>query len=204
MSAGGFERREPILQDEELVRRFQRGETDAFDPLYRRYRDQALRMAYLITGSRSDAEDVVQETFVSCYRQLGRLREPSRFRPWLLRSLTRAAWRACCKAGREEPVPEFFESACGAGESALEPVLRRETADRLYRALRTLDPKRRTIVVLYYWDEMSVREIARVTGCLEGTVKSRLHSARTLLRQALENDEGVIKEVHTHEKGYAG
>lgn len=189
------------MEDEELVRRFQQGERDAFDPLYRRYRDQALRMAYLITGSRSDAEDVVQETFVTCYRQLAKLREPSRFRPWLLRSLSRAAWRACARSRREEPVPEFYETACGAAESALEPVLRDEGTARLYLALWQLDPKRRTIVILHYWDEMPVREIARVTGCLEGTVKSRLHSARRLLRQSLTTDND-IQEVSTHEKRY--
>ena len=70
---------------------------------------------------------------------------------------------------------------------------------RLYAALDTLDEKRRVTVVLYYFDDRSVKEIAQATGVTEGTVKSRLFSARRHLRQALTDRESRPKEVASHE-----
>lgn len=85
------------------------------------------------------------------------------------------------------------------GESALSAVLRTDEQRRLYAALDTLDEKRRVTVVLYYFDDRSVKEIAQATGVTEGTVKSRLFSARRHLRQALTDRESRPKEVASHE-----
>lgn len=114
------------MSDEELVKRLQKGDRAAFDALYTRYRNDALRTASLITGSRADGEDVVQEAFVQCYRQIGQLRDPARFKSWLWTLMTRAAWKYCRRRGREEPVAEFFEDGTKTGESALGTVLRTE------------------------------------------------------------------------------
>ena len=174
------------MQDDELlVKRLQRGDRAAFDELYLRYRDDALRTASLITGSRADGEDVVQEAFVQCYQRIGQLRDPARFKGWLWTLMTRAAWRACRRRGREEPVAEFFEDGGRAGESALGTVLRTEQSRELFRAVQALGKKQRVGIVLYYFDDLSVREIARVLECREGTVKSRLFAARRSLQKAL-------------------
>ena len=184
------------MTDEELVRRMQKGDMQAFDALYARYKDDAYRVACLITGSRTDGEDLTQEAFVTAVRSIGSLKDGSKFRPWLLRTLTRAAWKYCRKAKRETPVAEFFET--GEGESALSAVLRTEEQRQLYEALYALDEKRRTVIVLYYFDDLPVKEIARTLGVTEGTVKSRLFSARRHLRQALTEKEGKPKEAVTH------
>lgn len=136
------------MTDCELVRRMQQGDMQAFDTLYERYKDDAYRLACLITGSRTDGEDLAQEAFVACAQSIGSLRDGAKFRPWLL---------------------------------------------------RTLDEKRRVAVVLYYFDDRSVKEIAQATGVTEGTVKSRLFSARRHLRQALTDRESRPKEVASHE-----
>lgn len=173
------------MTDCELVRRMQQGDMQAFDTLYERYKDDAYRLACLITGSRTDGGDLAQEAFVACAQSIGSLRDGAKFRPWLLRTLSRAAWKYCRKARRETPVSEFFDE--NTGESALSAVL------------RTLDEKRRVAVVLYYFDDRSVKEIAQATGVTEGTVKSRLFSARRHLRQALTDRESRPKEVASHE-----
>ena len=100
------------------------------------------------------------------------------------------------KRRREQPVCELFET--GEGESALTAVLRTEEQRRLYEALYVLDEKRRTVIVLYYFDELSVREIAQAVGATEGTVKSRLFSARRHLRQALTEKGLKPKEASLH------
>ena len=120
------------MTDEELVRRMQRGDMQAFDELYERYKDDAYRVACLITGNRADGEDLTQEAFVTAARSIGSLKDGSKFRPWLLRTLSRAAWKYCRKAGRETPVAEFFES--GESESALSAVLRTDEQRQLYQA----------------------------------------------------------------------
>ena len=148
-------------------------------------------------GSRTDGEDLAQEAFVACAQSIGSLRDGAKFRPWLLRTLSRAAWKYCRKARRETPVSEFFDE--NTGESALSAVLRTEEQRRLYAALRTLDEKRRVAVVLYYFDDRSVKEIAQATGVTEGTVKSRLFSARRHLRQALTAGETEPREAVSHE-----
>lgn len=184
------------MTDEQLVRRMQQGDMQAFDELYARYKNDAYRVACLITGSRADGEDLTQEAFVTCVQSIGSLRDGSKFRPWLIRTLTRAAWKYCRKSRRETPVAEFFET--GEGESALSAVLRTDEQRRLYQAMYALDEKRRTVLVLYYFDNRPVKEIARTLGVTEGTVKSRLFSARRHLRQALTEKEGKPEEAVTH------
>ena len=142
----------------------QHGDMQAFDELYERYKDDAYRLACLITGSRTDGEDLAQEAFVTCAQSIKSLRDGSKFRPWLLKTLSRAAWKYCRKAKRETPVSEFLTQA---SESALSAVLRTDEQRRLYAALDTLDEKRRVTVVLYYFDDRSVREIAQATGVTE-------------------------------------
>ena len=76
--------------------------------------------------------------------------------------------------------------------------MRTDEQKRLYNALYTLDEKRRTAVILYYYNELSVHEIAEATGVIEGTVKSRLFSARRHLRQALTDNTEEAKEAVNH------
>ena len=80
--------------EENLVRRLQVGDESAFDGLFTIYQKQAVRTAALIMGDAALAEDVAQETFVLCLLHIKELREPSRFRPWFFRTLTRCAWKA--------------------------------------------------------------------------------------------------------------
>ena len=183
------------MQDEILVKRLQKGDRAAFDELYTRYRDDALRTASLITGSRADGEDVVQEAFVQCYQRIGQLRDPTRFKSWLWTLLTRAAWKYCRRRGREEPVAEFFDDGAKAGESALGAVLRTEQNRELFQAVQALEQKQRTVVVLYYYNDMAVRDIARVLECREGTVKSRLFAARRNLQKAMEHSGNDLEGV---------
>ena len=93
-----------------------------------------------------------------------------------------------------------MEEAFGTEEpetaSVLEEVMMRSREKELYEAIRNLPVKQRTAVVLYYFNQMSTREIAGIMGCMEGTVKSRLYTARTNLKQELtEENKRVGREV---------
>ena len=181
------------MDEEVLVRRLQQGDREAFDALYLLHRDALLRAACLITGRRQDGEDVTQDAFVQCYQRIGQLRDPNQFRAWLYRMMTRMAWKHCRARQREQPAETLPERE--VHESALSAVLRSEQSRRLYEAVQSLHEKHRTVVVLYYLSEMSVREIARVLGCREGTVKSRLHTARQRMKAHIEAEN--LEEVFT-------
>ncbi len=178
--------------DEELVRRMMADDREAFDQLMEHYYPKMLRMAYLISGSFADSEDIVQETFVLCYVNRRKIREPRYFERWLYKTLTREAWRICRKSRREQPVEEVFGEDTPGNASVLDEVMK-NTRDRdLYLAIAKLPAKQRTAVVLYYFNCMGTKEIAKVMGCLEGTVKSRLFTARTNLKETLEHSRQAL------------
>ena len=179
-----------------LVRRMTAGDSQAFDQLMEYYYPKVLRMAYLISGSHADSEDIVQETFVLCWMNRKKIKEPEHFSNWLYKTLTREAWRFCRKNRKEQPVEEVFGEDEPGGASVLEEVMNRSREKELYRAIRNLPVKQRTAVVLYYFNQMSAREIAGIMGCLEGTVKSRLYTARmNLKKELMEEQQKVGREV---------
>lgn len=192
------------MTDEELVIQLKenKGRKNAFDELYRRYKDLAIRNAYLITGNRSDAEDVVQEAFVTSYFRIGELKNHSGYKAWLMSILIRLSYRTAKRHKREYPdeyaqeirEQKEFENVmqngfaeCGSEEwsSPLGQLITREEADRVMTAVNALPAKQRVVIVLYYYDELSVEEIASMAGISAGTVKSRLFTARKKLKQLL-------------------
>ena len=177
------------MNEMELVRQLQTGSRTAFDRIYERYHVQAYRTAVLLTGNRADAEDVVQETFVQVYLHAMELKEPAGFKSWFYRILTRLAWKCGRDGRREVPDEDIAVRADRTDESdCLSRLLGEEERERVRRAVEDLDEKHRSIVVLYYFNNFTTGEIARITGCFEGTVKSRLHTARKKLKKSLDGD----------------
>lgn len=175
---------------EDLVRLMKEGDQGAFDQLVKYYYEKTLRTAYLISGNEADSQDIVQETFVICYLNRKKIQEPACFERWLFKTLTREAWRVCRNSKREQPAEEIFGEREPMGPSVLETVIQESRNKELYQAIRELPPKQRTALVLHYFNGMGTKEIAQVCGCLEGTVKSRLHTARSQLRLLLKEDDG--------------
>ncbi|MFM1652213.1 sigma-70 family RNA polymerase sigma factor [Brevibacillus sp. B_LB10_24] len=129
-----------------------------------------------------DALDAVQETTFRAYKQLSRLREPQYFQTWLIRILlnychdqtkAKKRWKLI------ETVPE--EHASHSDDMRQERV-------HLGMALEQLGPKYKQVIILKYFEDMTIAEIARVIGRPEGTVKTRLHQALSQLRKLLEKD----------------
>ena len=182
--------------DVEVIRKWKEGDEDAFSAMYERYRQTAMRTAWLLCHNPADSEDIVQETFVQCYFHIQELKDESRFRPWMLKCLVRTGWKLMKKQKKEMPEEQmelhlererYLESTFSGKTSGepLEEAIAREFSGELTKAVRRLSEKHRLVIVLYYYDELSVHEIAKITGCLEGTVKSRLHFARRQLKKML-------------------
>ncbi len=175
------------MNEEVLVERMKAGDKEAFDLLYGKYKNLALHTAYLIIGNLSDSEDVVQDTFVKVFLHCKELKKESGFKAWMMQILVRTAYKTGKKRSREVPDEDVVMKADTRKErSALEQVLTREASQILSEAIRELPIKQRTVVILFYYQECSISEIAKICGCLEGTVKSRLYNARVELKKKLE------------------
>ena len=174
----------------EIVRKMQRGDENAFAWLFDRYQSKAFRAAYLISGNMADSEDIVQEAFVKCYLYREKLKEAERFEGWLFQILTRTAWRHIKKRAKEQPAEELWGDDARSGEKEpLDGIVEKESNRKLYEAIKELDVKQRTVIVLYYFNQFTTKETAAVMGCMEGTVKSRLYNARKNLKERLQQPE---------------
>ena len=172
-------------QDQELVRRVARGDEDALRALYASYGPRLFAYALRVTGDRSVAEEVVQDTLLAVWKGARDYRGDSRVSTWLLGIVHHQSLNAV----RRKRVPTTgLEGACqeAADTEKLEDLA--SAGDRrraLSVALAQLSPDHRAALELVFYQGLSLAETARVLDCPVGTVKSRLSYAKTHLRQAL-------------------
>ncbi|MBE0449123.1 MAG: sigma-70 family RNA polymerase sigma factor [Actinobacteria bacterium] len=180
------------MDDVTLIRRCQQGDVDAFESLFQQYSTKALRTAYLLTGRQHIAEDITQESFIQCYREIKRLRHPEAFQAWFYRILVRISWRVLSKEkGRLslETLNDSDHEFLISDASVSEAVETKQMQDVLHQALNKLSAPLRTAIILHYFNEFSIKEISEVLGCRAGTVKSRLHNARKRLADEIKQGE---------------
>lgn len=171
--------------EHELIRRARAGDEHAFRLLMERHRAHALAVAFRITRSREDAEDVAQQAFVRAWHALGAFRGESSFATWLHRIVARRALdRASETKARRERETELATVA--VWPSSRDVILLR----RLERLLGELSAAQRAVVTLHYWDELTVEEIGAALEMPANTVKTHLSRARGALRAAWLKMEG--------------
>ena len=154
-----------------------------FEDRLRESTNLAFRVAYGVLRHRQDAEDVAQEAFAKAYRRFRQLRDRDRFRAWLVRMTWRLAidrWRSDRRRTTREQAVEQKSLP-----STEEVAVSRERSVQLWRAIDALPDKLRVVVVLAAIEGHDMREVARLLGVPEGTVKSRLFLARRGLAESL-------------------
>jgi RNA polymerase sigma factor (sigma-70 family) len=158
-----------------LVVRCQLGERDAFGELVRAWHPAVERYVGRMLGGADD--DVVQEIWLGVVRGLPKLRQPDRFAPWLFSIARRAVMNRLREAyGRPEPPAEL--PPADESDAAVDREL-------LAGALAGLPPREREILVLFHLEDLALETCAQICGIPVGTVKSRLHRARAMLRDEL-------------------
>ena len=167
--------------EHEAVLRCQAGEPDAFRYLVERYGDTLHGTAYLMTRDRAAADDAVQDAFIDAWRGMPGFRPDRPVKPWLVRILVNRVLALQRRRSLPE-VPIEDASEPGAVDPAMAGV---DARDAVRRGLETLTAEQRRVVVLRFFAELSVPEIAGVLGWREGTVKSRLHRALSDLREVV-------------------
>ncbi|MBE3100037.1 MAG: RNA polymerase sigma factor [Planctomycetes bacterium] len=182
-------------RDVELVERLKKGDTKALEELYQRHREPAYGIAYRLVGSREDALDVIQESFVHVLRGIQTFRGQSSFRTWLYRIVTHAAldyrrWRSL-RATESLDSERAIEPVDASGQrSPQETAADRDLAAAIDKALANVSEKNRAALVLFAIEGMSYKEIADVLGISVGTVMSRIFNARQRLRELLASEIG--------------
>lgn len=179
------------MDDLSAIRRLKRGDIGGLEALVERYQVEAARVAYLITRDLTQADDVVQESFLRFYRHIRSFEENRPFAPYFMRIVANNAIESAQRASNHEarfpvlddettsvlPLDALFnlEQQFEAGE----------LRDAVWDALQMLTPEQRAAIVLRYYFDYSEREIAEALDAPQGTVSWRLHRARTELAKTL-------------------
>jgi RNA polymerase sigma factor (sigma-70 family) len=173
----------------ELVARAQRGDREAFSALARGASARLYATARLILREPDQAEDAVQDALIQAWRDIRGLRDPERLDAWLHRLLVRACHRHLRTLYRRR----IAETRLPTWQR--DPAADATVADRdeVERAFRRLTPDQRTILVLVYYADLPLADVAVVLGIPLGTTKSRLHRSIDALRAALAADERLPK-----------
>jgi RNA polymerase sigma-70 factor (ECF subfamily) len=169
----------------ELVERAIAGDRDAYAELVRTLIGRLYAVAFLILRNQAQAEDATQEALVAAWRDLSALRDPDRFDGWVHRILVRACHREAARGRRAGDVHVDVSTInLVQPDRSVDVVI----TDELERGFRRLDPDLRAVVVLRFYLDLPVPEVAEMLGIPVGTAKSRIHRATQMLRAALEAD----------------
>jgi len=170
-------------RDAWIALRCQSGETSAFRELVAEMERPLLYFATKLLADEDEALDVLQKTWLRAFRTIHRLEEPQYLRAWLYqiaRGLAIDQLRKRASAQRLEH--EYAELQTEAND---EPEFDQEDVAAVHRALDKLDPHVREVLLLHFLEDLPIAEVATIVGCPEGTVKSRLHHGKRLLRTLL-------------------
>ena len=175
---------------DQVIRRFLKGDQEAFTELVRQWEVKVFNLAWRYLGNREDAQDVVQETFLSVFKSAKSLRDPDSFPTWLYRitlNHCRSRWRRrSTGTSLDDPLPDGEN---GEGEITLSMTVRSdqrdalETRDLIRKALMGLSEEHRSAIILKEYLGLNLEEVARVMDCPLSTAKSRLyHGLREVQR----------------------
>jgi RNA polymerase sigma-70 factor (ECF subfamily) len=190
------------LADDEIISRVLTGDRELFAALIRRYSRRLYRVARAVLRDSGEAEDVVQDTFVSAIQNLRQFSGRGRFGSWLSRIAVNHALSRIASRRREVSLTENEDddpSLClerrltDRSPGPEERASSAESSEALYKALATLPERHLKVILLRYMDELDTRTVAKMLDISEENVKVRLHRARRNLRSIL--------RTRTHEPG---
>ncbi|MEO6774436.1 MAG: sigma-70 family RNA polymerase sigma factor [Kofleriaceae bacterium] len=186
-----------------LLRRLRDRDERAFRELIEAHRDRVFNLTFRMLGNRAEAEDVAQEVFIQVFKSIDTFREDSKLSTWLYRIAVNTCKNRIKYLARrhDRDRDELDEASNGqhgamgaigapqpkAPDRALEAVQMEKV---LQDAIAELDEDQRIVVVLRDVEDLSIEEICKITELADGTVKSRLHRARAVLRKRLQRHVG--------------
>ncbi len=193
-----------------LIQRASKGDTGAFETLVLTYEKGVYNLAFRLVSDREDAMDITQDVFLKAYQALPRFRGDSRFSTWIYRVCVNASLDHLRKKQKmasyslDEPL-SFKESSVtreieDENEDVQGSVETRFLGQAVLSTLKDLNPAHRVIILLSDVQGYSYQEIADILGLSMGTVKSRLHRARNMVRKLLPSEQFAASSVKCDER----
>jgi RNA polymerase sigma-70 factor (ECF subfamily) len=191
-----------MTEDFEIIENVKKGNKDAFDDLVFKYQDRLYNIAYRMLNDLEEAKDITQETFLHAYMHINEFRGESSVYYWLttiLMNLCRNKLKKWEKEHRRETVSlevrvesengsVFVHEIPDPSISALEQLEKEEREKLIQKALDKLPTEYKTVILLHDFDELSYEVISQICKCPIGTVRSRLHRARAMLKEILKRN----------------
>lgn len=186
-----------LICDEELCQQVQAGNEAAMEALVHRHHRPVFAYLYRLLGNRSAAEDLTQETFARLISRIQTYRFPQPFKPWLY-TIAHNLYKDYCKRSANRTTVPVAEPVSPAAAEPYDISERITDRAEVIDAVRTLDPALQEVLLLRYYQDLKVDEIAAVVGVPSGTVKFRLFNSLQKLRRLLTNegrgeDEGPVR-----------
>jgi RNA polymerase sigma-70 factor, ECF subfamily len=174
------------MTDEDLLKLAASGDETAFTLLYQRHRDPVFRFTYRLLQSRELAEEITHDCFLSLIKEPKRFKTEDRkasLRTYLCAAARNLAFKRLRRGGTEALIDDVSDwLRTPVSQEPLQQLLGAEISEAVRKAIGALPPLQREALILFEYEEMSLSEIAEVTGAEVGTVKSRLYRARERLR----------------------
>ena len=175
------------------------GDTNAFAYLVDAYKDMVFSLAFKMTKNREEAEEVSQDTFIKAFKNLNKFKGDSKFSTWLYR----IGYHACLDAIKKNKnhnnsleINEITFNKIQSVDTILQGIERKERAKVINDCLLKLPEEERSLIWMFYFDELSLKEIIEVTQIPEANLKVKLHRARKKLLAIVK--ENVAPEIISH------
>ena len=177
---------ERTLCDKSLIRASQSGDNEAFTKLVQKYSPDAFRTAFMVLRDNNEVEDVVQEAFLTSYSKIKSFRMEASFKTWLYRIVVNLCYDRLRKRKRESMAMNKLFLNLDRWNREMPEI---EKIIDLRETVLRLSPEHRLVLTLYYGMDFGIRKVAEILDIPVGTVKSRLNSARNLIKEQLERGQ---------------
>ena len=186
------------VANRELILQLQNGSLEALSVLYDRHQFLVYRTALAITGDTEAAADLLQDVFLRLHRFADRVDPGRPLEPWLYRMTVNQSHDWVKRMNRwSQPLEDFVEWLASAGKNPpYEAVERNDEWQQVQWAISPLTLNQRIVVVLYYLNDLSLKEISDILDIPVGTVKSRLHYGRRALKKKLELQKDILPDFN--------
>lgn len=181
------------IDEKILIHGLKNKEASAFETLLNIYGDKILRVCYLILKDINSAEDVTQEVFISVYKYFSKFKEKSSLYTWI----NKIAINKCRDELKKNTEYISFEDykELEADSNTEKDVLNSVKGDKIKSCIFLMKPLYREVITLYYYQDLSIKEICEVLGENENTVKSRLIRGRKILKDLLIKEDLSYEEI---------
>ncbi|OSY88223.1 RNA polymerase [Tenacibaculum holothuriorum] len=173
-----------MINDQLYIEKILKGNTNAYATLVDKYKVMVYTLAFKMVQNKEEAEEVSQDTFIKVYKNLSKFKGESKFSTWVYK----IAYRTCLDALKKrknkyntDTIDEVTINKIKTTEGILESIEKKERAVVIKQCMQDLPEDERTILWMFYFDELSLKEIINVTDFSEANVKVKLHRARKRL-----------------------